>query len=130
MFTKGFTLIETLVSLVIFLLIALAVTFGLQHAVDGNVFDSQRQDVINATQSVLDNSTPPDQLCPAVGSTATYPEMTTSGLAFSINVTCTVDPVPMPYPTPSATSTVSVTEMTVVATWSTFGQTRHVTLQQ
>lgn len=124
---RGFTLIETLVSLVIFLLIALGVTMGLQHAVDGNVFDSQRQDVLNKTQELLD-SAPPSQLCPAAGGTNVVSATTYAGLAFTIDIQCNVDNVPMPYPT--ATMSVPVTQVTATANWTTFGVPRSVVVQQ
>lgn len=127
MSSKGFTLIETLVSLVIFLLIALGVTFGLQRAVSGNVFDSQRQDVVNTTLSILNTSTPPTQLCPPVGGTTVKSAVTPAGLAFTINITCVVDNVPVP---PASTTTVPVTQLTAVAQWTTYGSTRNVTIQE
>ena len=127
MSSKGFTLIETLVSLVIFLFIALGVTFGLQKSVDGNVFDTQRQDVINTTLALLDGSTPPNQLCPPVGGTTVKSATTSAGLAFTINITCVVDNVPVP---PGGTTTVPVTQLTAAAQWSTFGLTRNVTIQE
>lgn len=123
-FSRGFTLIETLVSLVIFLLIALGVTFGLQHAVDGNVFDSQRQDVLNTTLSLLDSS-PPGQLCPPSGGTAVLPETTAAGLAFTVDITCVVNQVATPNNT-----TVPITAVTATALWTTFGVSRHVTVQR
>ncbi len=122
---KGFTLIETLVSLVVFLLIAIGVGLGLHHAVDNNVFDSQRQDVLNTTLALLD-SRPPGQLCPAPGATNTVPATTYAGLAFTINISCTIAQVPVPAVKP--TSNVPVTELTAVANWTTFGVSRSVTI--
>lgn len=124
---RGFTLIETLVSLVIFLFIALGVTMGLQHAVDGNVFDSQRQDVLNTTQQYLDTH-PPGQLCPVSGGTNVVSATTYAGLAFTIDVQCNIDDVPMPYPT--ATTNIPVTQVTATALWTTFGVSRSVIVQQ
>ncbi len=124
---RGFTLIETLVSLVIFLFIALGVTMGLQHAVDGNVFDSQRQDVLNETLAVL-NSAPPTQYCPAAGGTNVVSATTSAGLAFTIDVQCNIDDVAMPYP--SNTPNIPVTQVTATANWTTFGVPRSVVVQQ
>ncbi len=127
MSSKGFTLIETLVSLVIFLLIAAGVGFGLEHTVDGNVYDSQRQDVLNTTLALLDKG-PPNQLCPPANGTSTIPATTPTGLAFTITVSCVVANVPTP---PGQTAvTVPVTELTAVANWSTFGVARSVTIQK
>lgn len=124
---KGFTLIETLVSLVVFLLIAIGVTIGLERAVDGNVFDSQRQDVINSTLAFLHSSRPPTQYCPPSGSTKTIPLTTNAGLAFTLAISCTVVPVNMPA---GSKTTVPLTEIVANASWSTFGMTRHVTLYE
>ncbi|MHB8254558.1 MAG: PulJ/GspJ family protein [Acidiferrobacter sp.] len=121
---RGFTLIETLVSLVVFLLIALGVTLALQHVIDGNVFDSQRQDVINATQAAL-SVPPPDHLCPPAGGATVLSATTASGLTFTINVTCTVTLVPMP---PTVAPNVPVTQLTAQSTWTTFGVSRSVYL--
>jgi len=127
MSSKGFTLIETLVSLVVFLLIALGVTFGLQHAVDGNVYDTQRQDVINTTLSTLNSSTP-NSLCPPAGGTTVLSATTFSGLLFTINITCNV--VTVYTPAGQTTTSVPATQLLATANWTTFGVSRSVTVQQ
>ncbi len=127
MSSRGFTLIEVLVSLVIFLLIAVGVGLGLHHAVANNVFDSQRQDVLNTTLQVLD-SHPPDRFCPPPGGTNTVAATTPAGLAFSINITCAVADIPAPAAAP--TTTIPVTQLTAVANWTTFGVARSVTVMQ
>ncbi|WP_297365484.1 prepilin-type N-terminal cleavage/methylation domain-containing protein [Acidiferrobacter sp.] len=127
MSSKGFTLIEVLVSLVIFLLIAVGVGLGLHHAVANNVFDSQRQDVLNTTLTLLD-SHPPDQLCPAANGTTTLSATTPPGLAFTIDVSCVVTNVPVPAIKP--TTSVPLTQLTAVAHWTTFGVARSVTIMQ
>lgn len=124
MSSRGFTLIEVLASLVIFLLIAVGVGVGLHHAVDNNIFDSQRQDVLAATQARLDAQAP-NQIC--LGP-STLPGTTASGVAFTISISCSIDNVPMPYPKP--TTTVPVTQVMATATWTTLGVTRHVTVQE
>ena len=123
MSSKGFTLIEVLASLVIFLLIAVGVGLGLHHAVNNNIFDSQRQDVLAATQARLDAQAP-NQIC--LGP-STIPGTTASGVAFTIAISCSIDNVPMPYPQP--TTTVPVIQVTATTTWTTLGVVRHVTVQ-
>ncbi|MDA8390482.1 MAG: type II secretion system protein [Gammaproteobacteria bacterium] len=127
MSSRGFTLIETLVSLVIFLLIAAGVAYGLQHVIAGNVYVGQRQDVINTTLGILDQSRPPLGLCPPPGSSTTMPATTPTSLPFTITITCTVDAVPM---LPSSQNMIDVTQLTAVASWSTFGVTRNVTIEE
>ena len=123
MSSKGFTLIEVLASLVIFLLIAVGVGLGLHHAVNNNIFDSQRQDVLAATQARLDAQAP-NQICLGPN---TIPGTTASGVAFTIAISCSIDNVPMPYP--QSTTTVPVTQVTATTTWTTLGVVRHVTVQ-
>ncbi|MDA8361765.1 MAG: type II secretion system protein [Gammaproteobacteria bacterium] len=127
MSSKGFTLIETLVSLVIFLLIAAGVAYGLQRVISGNIYVGQRQDVINTTLGVLDQSRPPLGLCPPPGSSTTMPATTPTGLQFTITITCAVDAVPM---LPGSQNLIDVTQLTAVASWSTFGVSRHVTVYE
>lgn len=121
---KGFTLIEVLVSLVIFLVIAVGVGFGLHQAVDNNVFNSQRQDVLNTTLALLDGH-PPGAFCGTTQQATTPP-----GLAFTITVTCTPAAITVAPPSPNPQATVTVTQVTAVANWSTFGVARSVTVQE
>ncbi len=124
MSSKGFTLIEVLVSLVVFLLIAVGVGLGLHHAVDNNVFDSQRQDVLNTTLQEL-HAYPPGTLCGQ-----TVQATTAAGLAFSIHVTCTPAAIMVAPPSPNPAVTVTVQQVVAVAHWTTFGVARSVSVQQ
>lgn len=124
MSSKGFTLIEVLVSLLIFLLIAVGVGRGLHHAIANNIFDSERQDVLAATQARLDAQAP-DQICAGPHSLSAT---TATGTPFTITLSCTSDQVAMPYP--KATTTVPVTQVTATATWATMGVTRHVIVEE
>ncbi len=117
-------MIEVLVSLVIFLLIAVGVGLGLHHAVDNNVFDSQRQDVLNTTLEQL-HAYPPGTLCGR-----TVPATTAAGLTFSIAVTCVPAQILVAPPTPNPAVTVIVQQVTAVAHWTTFGVARSVTVEQ
>ncbi len=124
MSSKGFTLVEVLVSLVIFLLIAIGVGLGLHQAVDNNVFDSQRQDVLNTTLEQL-HAYAPGTLCGR-----TVSATTATGLVFSIDVTCTPAAITVAPPSPNPALTVTVQQLTAVAHWTTFGVARSVTVEQ
>jgi len=126
---RGFTLIETLVSLVIFLLIAVGVAVGLQHTVNGNIFDSQRQSVLNTTLAILDQS-PPGSLCPAPNGTTVQNATTPTQVAVTIDITCAPVAIAIAPPSPNPPATVYVTQVMATAHWTTLGVARSVTVQK
>lgn len=117
---QGFTLLETLIALLVFLFIGLGAAYGLAHSVNGNTFDAQRQNVLNATQQILDQGNPT--------STCSYnnqPEQTASNPpTFTLSVQC--HPVTLMIGNPSVA--VTYTQVVATSSWSTQGNVRTVTI--
>lgn len=113
----GFTLIETLIALFVFLFIGLGAAYGLARGVSGNIYDSDRQSVLNQTQALLDQANPATSLC---NSTVTLTGVT----AGSVHFTC----VPVTVAVGAPAVNVTYQQVVAAAQWTTKHEQRSLTL--
>jgi len=118
--TRGFTLLETLIALLVFLFIGLGAAYGLARGVSGNTYDSQRQNVLNATQQILDQGNPTS----TCGYTNKTENTASNPPTFTLTVQC--NPVTLMIGNPQVA--VTYTQVVATANWSTKGNARAVTI--